>query len=316
MSPRAREIGVFFTIVALMLLLAWRTSGYFSHANLIDLFLENMPVMLIAVGMTLIILTGEIDISVGSIFAVCSIVMGLCASSGLPMLLSTFIACASGVLCGAINGFLTAYIRIPSIVATLATMVALRDGLRWWTQGSWVQGLPAGFQWFGLAQRTYTSLIFFAVVFTTLITAMGLSHLRIGRAVIATGSNAVAAQIVGINTKRIVFSVFSLTGALAGLAAVLNSVRFNQIPSNSGLGLELKVIAAVAVGGASITGGSATITGTVLGVILLGCIGSALTFLGISAYWEKAIQGAIILIAVAIDTLHLYRGNHAYTPST
>ena len=122
--------------------------------------------------------------------------------------------------------------------------------------------------------------------------------------------------MIGINTKRIVFGVFGLTGVLTGLAAVLNSVRFNQVPSNSGLGLELKVIAAVAVGGASITGGSATITGTVLGVVLLGCIGSALTFLGINAYWEKAIQGAIILIAVAVDTLPLYRKHHAYTAST
>jgi len=316
MSLRAREIGVFLTIAALMVLLAWHANGYFSHANLIDLFLANMPVMLIAVGMTLIILTGQIDISVGSIFAVCSIVMGLCANRGLPMFASALAACAAGALCGALNGALTAYLRIPSIVATLATMVALRDGLRWSTQGAWIQGLPAGFQWFGISQSTYTALLFLVVIFFTTATALGLNRLRVGRAVVATGSNEAAAHNAGIDTKRVVFSVFALTGALAGLAAVLNSVRFNQIPSNSGLGMELKVIAAVAVGGAAITGGSATMTGTVLGVVLLGCIGSALTFLGISAYWEKAIQGAIILIAVAIDTLPLYRRDHAYTPST
>jgi rhamnose transport system permease protein len=132
-----------------------------------------------------------------------------------------------------------------------------------------------------------------------------------GRAVVATGSNGEGARLAGINTRRVVFSAFTLTGFLTGIAAVYNSVRFNQIPSNLGLGLELKVIAAVAVGGAAITGGYATIAGTVLGVILLGCAGSALTFLGISAYWEKAIQGAIILIAVAIDRLHLYRRTNA-----
>jgi rhamnose transport system permease protein len=134
-----------------------------------------------------------------------------------------------------------------------------------------------------------------------------------GREIIATGSHKAAAHIAGINTLRIVFGVFALTGALTGLAAALNSVRFNQVPSNSGLGLELKVIAAVAVGGAAITGGSATITGTVLGVILLSVIGSALTFLGINAYWEKAIQGAIILIAVAVDALQFYRRDDAHT---
>ena len=97
------------------------------------------------------------------------------------------------------------------------------------------------------------------------------------------------------------FAVFTITGALTGLAAALNSVRFNQIPSNAGLGLEMKVIASVVVGGAAITGGSGTVLGTLLGVILLGAIGPALTFLGISAYWERAVQGAIILAAVMID---------------
>ncbi len=106
--------------------------------------------------------------------------------------------------------------------------------------------------------------------------------------------------MVGIRTERVVFSVFAVTGALTGLAAALNSVRYHQIPSNAGLGLEMKVIAAVVVGGAAITGGSGTVAGTVLGVILLGSIGTGLTFLGVSAYWEKAIQGAIILAAIAI----------------
>jgi len=124
--------------------------------------------------------------------------------------------------------------------------------------------------------------------------------------VFATGSNKAAARIVGIDTQWISFFVFTVAGLLTGLAAMLNSVRFHQIPSNLGLGLEMKVIAAVAVGGAAITGGSGTVLGTVLGVILLGAIGPALTFLGVSAYWEKAIQGGIILGAVAMNVI----GNH------
>jgi rhamnose transport system permease protein len=102
----------------------------------------------------------------------------------------------------------------------------------------------------------------------------------------------------------VTFAVFAITGTLTGFAAALNSVRFNQIPSNAGLGLELKVIASVVVGGAAITGGSGTVLGTLLGVILLGAIGPALTFLGISAYWERGVQGAIILAAVIIDGVH------------
>ena len=123
-----------------------------------------------------------------------------------------------------------------------------------------------------------------------------------GRAVYATGSDADAARLAGIN-PLVLFSCIRAGGALTGCAAMLNSVRFDQIPSNAGIGLEMKVIAAVVVGGTTVTGGKGTITGTVLGVILLGVIGPALTFLGVSPYWERAIQGGIILAAVAIDAL-------------
>jgi rhamnose transport system permease protein len=133
--------------------------------------------------------------------------------------------------------------------------------------------------------------------------------------VYATGSNPEGARLAGIEPSRVVFWVFTLTGALTGCAALLNSVRFNQIPSNAGIGMEMQVIAAVIVGGVAVTGGRGTVVGALLGVILLGMIGPALTFLGISAYWERALQGAIILAAVAIDALRgraeRYAGNLA-----
>ncbi len=311
MKAHTREIAIAITNVLLLLLLAATTHGFFTLDNLSDLFLANMPVMLIALGMTLIIVTAQIDISVGSVFALCSVVAGLTARAGAPSLVFLLIACATGAACGAINGALTAYVRIPSIVVTLATMVALRDGLRWGTQGAWVGNLPTHFLRFGIGQSTYTLLALVLTVTMTLAFAWGLRNLRAGRAVFATGSNEAAAKQLGIQTNRVVLSVFTITGALTGLAATLNAVRFNQIPSNSGIGMEMKVIAAVAVGGAAITGGSATITGTVLGVILLGTIGPALTFLGVSAYWEKAIQGAIILVAVSANVLGSYRSRRA-----
>jgi rhamnose transport system permease protein len=307
MKAYTREMAVAVTIAVLMAILAWSTHGYFSRENLTDLFLDNMPVMIIALGMTLIILTGQIDISVGSVFAVCSVIMGLLARQGHGVTLRTLTVCLVGAACGALNGALVAYLRIPSIVVTLATMVALRDGLRWQTQGSWVGDLPDRFQWLGLTQSSYTIAAISLVGALVVAAAAALRYLYAGRAVFATGSNEAAARIVGIRTERVIFSVFTITGALTGLAAIMNSVRFHQIPSNSGLGLELKVIAAVAVGGATITGGSGTILGTVLGVVLLGSIGSALTFLGVSAYWENAIQGGIILSAVTINLFGSYR---------
>ena len=128
-----------------------------------------------------------------------------------------------------------------------------------------------------------------------------LRNLTAGRAIYAVGSNQEAARLAGIDTRLAIFSVFTLNGALTGLAALVNSTRFSQIPPNAGLGLEMKVIAAVVVGGTAITGGKGTIFGTLLGVTLLGAIGPALTFLGINAYWEKAIQGVIILVAIVSE---------------
>ena len=297
-----RELSVGLAIGLLGLLLAVAAPAYFSRENLSDLFLANLPVLIVAVGATLVIVTGEIDISVGSVFAICGILAGVAAKSGLPIAAVAAIACAAGALLGTINGGLVAYLRLPSIVVTLATMVALRDALRWTTQGAWVQDLPASFQWLGLGQAAYPAVASIAAVTLVAAIAWGCANLAAGRAVFATGSNPEAARLAGLNTAKVKLAVFAFAGACTGLAALLNSVRFNQIPSNAGLGLEMKVIAAVVVGGAAIRGGRATFVGTVLGVVLLGAIGPALTFLGVNAYWERAIQGAIILAAVSIDS--------------
>src|SRR5262249_33676822 len=150
-------------------------------------------------------------------------------------------------------------------------------------------------------QAAYPGAIFLTVVFLVVLLGWGSRNSGAGRAIYATGSNTEGARLAGIDTSFIVFFVFVLTGALTWFAAVFNFVRFSQIPSNTGIGLEMKVIAATVVGGTAITGGVGTVAGTILGVILLGAIGPALTFLGVSAYWERALQGGIILTAVIID---------------
>ena len=305
-----REVSVAIAIAVLAGLLAIAAPGYFARENLSDLFLANIPVLVVSLGMTLVILTGQIDISVGSVFAICGVAAGGLAKSGLPVPAAALAACLIGAGLGSINGALVAYVRIPSIVVTLGSMVALRDALRWQTQGAWVQDLPPNFQWFGLSQNAYPPATFLAVALLALLLGWGLRNMGVGRAVYATGSNTEGARLAGIDTSHVIFSVFVFTGILTGFAAVLNSVRFNQIPSNTGLGLEMKVIAAVIVGGTAITGGVGTIAGTVLGVILLGAIGPALTFLGVSAYWERAIQGGIILTAVIIDAARAHSEKH------
>ena len=303
MKIHTREFSVAAAIVALGLVLAVVAPGYFSAANLSDLFLANLPVLLVAIGMTLVIVTGEIDISVGSMFAICSVAAGILAKSGMPVWLAAASACVLGAMLGSVDGALVAYVGIPSIVVTLATMIALREGLRWATEGAWIQDLPPDYQWLGTSAAVFPWLVLLVVAALQAAFDWGLHRLPAGRAIYATGSSAQAARLAGIRVETVTTAVFTVVGALVGLAALLNSVRFNQIPSNTGLGLELKVIAAVVVGGTAITGGRGSVRGTLLGVVLLSAIGPALTFMGVTAYWERALHGVIILAAVAADAL-------------
>jgi rhamnose transport system permease protein len=191
---------------------------------------------------------------------------------------------------------------LPSIIVTLATLVAWRDLLSWTTEGAWVQDLPADFQWFGLGQGPGQWMILAIALTVVVVFGWLLVNLGAGRAIYAVGSDPEAARLAGFEPSRVVFAVFVLMGAMTGLAALLSAARFSSVPSNAGLGLELKAIAAVIVGGTAITGGRGTLAGTLVGVALLGTIGTALTYAGISPFWEKAIQGAIILGALASDT--------------
>lgn len=296
-----RGTSVLIAWAALLAILAFVAPGFFSVENLREILLANASVLLAACGMTLVILAGEIDISIGSLFAVLSVVAGVLSKTGLPMPLVALSTALAGASLGAINGGLVAGLRIPSIVATLATMIVLRDTLRWATGGAWIENLPERFQWFGLSQAGGETAILIATAAIFAALAWMLRNVAAARAIYATGSDAEAARLAGIPVRRVLFAVFSSMGALTGVAALLDAIRFHEVQSNSGVGLELKAIAAVVVGGAAITGGRGTLAGTLLGVGLLATIGPALTFLGINPYWEKAIQGAIILASVAID---------------
>ncbi|HLM58385.1 MAG TPA: ABC transporter permease [Pyrinomonadaceae bacterium] len=296
-----RELSALLAYVALLLAVGVVAPSFFGAGNLRDMALNNAPVLLVAVGMTLVILVGEIDISVGSQFAVCSVAAGWMAKEGVPVALLLPAVILLGGLMGAVNGALVGYLRLPSIIVTLAMLVAWRDALRWTTQGAWVQNLPGNFQWFGLGQGVAQWLIVGGALAVLAAFSWMLRNLGAGRAVYAVGSDAEAARLAGIEPRRVVFGVFVLMGALTGLAALLNAVRFNAVPSNAGIGLELKAVAAVVVGGTAITGGRGTLVGTLIGAALLGTIGTALTFVGINPFWEKAIQGAIILAALVSD---------------
>lgn len=302
-----RELSAALALAALLLAAAIAAPLFFQPRNVEQILVNNAAALIVAIGMTMVILVGHIDISVGSQFAIAAVATGLIARAGAPTAAAVLCGALSGAAMGLCNGLLVARLGIPSIVVTLATMVAFRDALRWTTEGRWVQDLPANFQWGGLGQAAGEVLMLAITAALALAFAWALANLRAGRAVYATGCDTEAARLAGISPPRVICWVFVLTGLLTGLAAALNAIRFREVQSSAGVGLELKTIAAVVVGGAAITGGRGTLLGTLIGVLLLGFIGPALTFAGVSAYWEKAIQGFIILAAVVADATRKVR---------
>jgi rhamnose transport system permease protein len=255
--------------------------------------------------MTLVILARHIDISIGSQFSICGMIAGLLAKQGFPAPVAALATVATGAALGAANGALVAGLQLPSIVVSLATMVTWREALRWISEGQAVQNLPESFLWLGMGRPAGQAFILIASLALLAGFGWALRSLPAGRAVYAVGSDAEAARLAGIRPRRVVFGVFVLMGALTAFAALLTAIQFRNVLPNEGSGLEMKVIAAAVVGGIAVSGGRGTLLGALAGVLFLGVIGPALPFLGTQAYWEKALQGSIILIAVASDAINL-----------
>lgn len=297
-----REWSVALALGGLLIILAMAAPGFFQWQPLLSLLTREGPTLVVACGMALVIICRQIDISVGSQFAVCSVCAGLLAAKGWPLPLVLVSSVAVGGVMGAFNGWLVAGLRLPSIVVTLATMVTWREALRWLRQGQFVN-LPDGTQWFGLSQTAGQWLLILSALAILMLLAFATKHLAAGRFVYAVGTDAEAARLAGMRPQLTTFAVFIFMGVLVGLAAMMNVVQSPQVDPKSGSGLELKVIAAAVVGGVAVSGGRGKLWGVFVGLLLLACISPALTHLHIEAYWEKAIQGTIILLAVVADGL-------------
>ena len=306
MKKHFRELSVAAALLVMLAMLAVFAPAFFQPQPLLSLVTREAPTLVVTCGMALVIISRQIDISVGSQFSVCGVCAGLLAASGWPLAATVPAAVGAGALLGAVNGVLIAGLGLPSIVVTLAMMVTLRQGLNLARQGQFVN-LPDGVQWFGFNQSNGQGLIVSFALLLLLALALAMRHLAAGRYIHAIGSDAEAARLAGIRPRLGTFLVFVLMGALTGLAAMLNVVQSPQVQPLSGLGLELKVIAAVVVGGVAISGGRGNLWGAFAGLLLLACIGPALTHLRVEAYWEKAIQGAIILLAVVADGIRSRR---------
>lgn len=303
-----REWSVAGAFVLLLITLGVIAPSFFQFQPLLSLAAREAPSLIVTGGMALVILSRQIDISVGAQFAVCGVTAGMLAAQNVPLALVAMASVLTGVFLGAINGVLVAGLRLPSIVVTLATMVAWREGLRWWRQGQFVD-LPYEVQWLGWSQKTgQTVIIVFALVVFVLL-AIGLRKIALGRHVYAVGSDEEAARLAGIRPRLVTFGVFVMMGALTGLAAMLNTIQSPQVDPKSGTGLELRAIAAVVVGGVAISGGRGSLWGVLAGALLLACVAPALTHLHVQAYWTRAIEGSIILLAVVADGIRQRKQN-------
>ena len=302
MNSKRRIRALLGAILVMGLLPLLGVPGFYTLSNLRNMTMDCLPTLVAACGMTLVIVTAEIDISIGSIYVACGAVAGLAAKAGLPMPLVGVATLGFGAALGTINGLLVAWAAIPSIIATLATLAIIRNSLLRATQGSWIQNLPDRFQWFGLGQAEAQWLYPIAALLVLVGTTLFLARTSPGRSFYAVGCSHEASRRIGISPARVTAAAFVLMGLATAGAALLNFTRYPAIETTAGLGFELQVIAAVVVGGTAITGGRGSVLGSFLGVILLGMIGTVFTFLHANPAWLKAIQGAIILIAVVSDT--------------
>jgi len=275
-------------------------SGFIAPDNLVDILYNSSYIAVAVIGMTMIILCGHIDISIGATVGVCATVAGKLAVVGVPLGIVFPVTILTGGLIGLINGLLVAYGRIPAIVTTLGMASILKGGLILLTGGQWIYGLPPGF---GISRGfvlgvpiPICAMLLFGTVFS-----IWLKYSTSGRQLYAVGGNAEAARLSGISDQKVTVRVFVLNGLLVGVAAVLYATNFTSIQSNVAPGLELTVITAAVIGGVSIMGGAGTVIGAIMGAILLQVIGTALVFMHIRAEWFQTVQGSLILLTILLD---------------
>lgn len=300
MKRHFHEFSVLATLLALLALLAFVAPAFFEPQPLLSRLASAAPRLVVACGVAMVIITRQIDISLGSLFGVCSVAAGLAAVANLGLAGTLVTAVLVGALVGAVNGGIVAGLGLPSIVVTLATMVTLREGLRLWRQGVFIN-LPDAIPWFGLPMTAGQFTVCGLALLVAVVLAVLLRGWAAGRFLYAIGSDAEAARLAGLRPRTTTFFVFVVMGMLTGLAAVMNLVQSPQVDPSTGRGLELEAIAAAVVGGVAVSGGRGSLWGVVIGFLLLACINPALTYLGVKPYWDKASQGAIILLAVVAD---------------
>ncbi len=311
MINRVRQFALEIVLVAMCAVLAWMAPGFFTTENVLNVLRNSSMQGIIALGMTMVIIAGEIDLSVGSAvaFAGCwtAYITGVLTGSALgfaPTIavpVAILITVATGLFVGSFTGFLRMQFRVPSFITTLALLTGLSGVAELITDGFPLTPFPHWYNTLGggyLAGIPIPALVFLCVY---IITHVLMNHTVFGRSVYAVGGNSEAARLSGIPVGRIKIAVLAITASLASIAGVLQSSEIMSGTATTAKGWELDIIAAVIIGGTSLAGGSGTVRGTMVGIIFLGVIINGMTLLNISEYWQHVVRGALILTAVLLN---------------
>jgi ribose transport system permease protein len=299
-------------LVVVSVVLSIMSPVFLTANNLTNIVTQSAVVGIAAVGATFVIVTGGIDLSVGSTLALAGLVGAMVSQSGNGWL-GILAVLGVAVLVGAVNGSSVAWLRLAPFIVTLAVMGMARGLTLQLSQGQSVYDLPAVLNWLGSADLLGIKVSALVTVALFLVAHFVLSRTTFGHRVYAVGGNAEAARLAGINVKRVVFATYVIAGLCAGIAAVILLGRLDSATPNAGTGTELQVIAAVVIGGTSLFGGKGSMVGTLVGVLLIGVINNGLTLLNVSSFWVQFVQGALIFLAVLLDSFNTGRLRRAGT---
>ncbi|HEI4741807.1 TPA: autoinducer 2 ABC transporter permease LsrC [Escherichia coli] len=296
-----REITALLAVVLLFALPGFLDRQYLSVQTLTMVYSSAQILILLAMGATLVMLTRNIDVSVGSITGMCAVLLGMLLNAGYSLPVACVATLLLGLLAGFFNGVLVAWLKIPAIVATLGTLGLYRGIMLLWTGGKWIEGLPAELKQLSAPLLFGVSAIGWLTIILVAFMAWLLAKTAFGRNFYATGDNLQGARQLGVRTEAIRIVAFSLNGCMAALAGIVFASQIGFIPNQTGTGLEMKAIAACVLGGISLLGGSGAIIGAVLGAWFLTQIDSVLVLLRIPAWWNDFIAGLVLLAVLVFD---------------
>ncbi|CCU78711.1 Ribose ABC transport system, permease protein RbsC (TC 3.A.1.2.1) [Halanaerobium saccharolyticum subsp. saccharolyticum DSM 6643] len=295
------EFAILFILIGIGIVVSFLSPHFLTVNNILNILQRSAIIGVVALGMTFVILTGGIDLSVGGQVVLIGMVGAMMMVNGMSMILAVIMMIGLGIILGAINGFNVSVLKLPPFIATLAMMNISRGLSLYISKGKTIFGLPSSYEFFGLARIFKIPVAIYIYGLLFIATYYILNYTTFGRKVYASGSNKKAAWLSGIEVNKIKFFVYIVNGIMASVAAIILTSKLTAAPGTMGEGLELDAIASVVIGGTSLFGGEGNIAGTVVGTLIIVTIGNAMNLLAVSPFLQSVIKGLVILFAIILD---------------